>query len=314
MVKENRDTTKTRIVYDASAKRRDNPSLNDCLESGPCQLPKIFNILVRFRAHRYALICGIKSAFLNIRINERDRNFLRFLWIQDIEKEDPEIVIKRFTSVVFGLTSSPFLLGATLNHHMRKYEDINPKFIDQFLNDLYMDDNITGFDDLIIGFDYYLYVKTLMKEGGFIVRKWLSNCQELSKKIKGYEQEYFNEDSVEEYNKVLGISWTAENDMLSFDLAQILRESLKAVVITKRNVLKTVSSIYDPLGLLSPAVVSLKMLFQEVCTHKIAWDKPLPTDFVNKWIRTLERLVGFKPVSINRHYLCGNEVKKCANL
>ena len=231
------------------------------------------------------------------------------MWIQDIEKEDPEIVIKRFTSVVFGLTSSPFLLGATLNHHMRKYEDIKPKFIDQFLNDLYMDDNITGFDDLIIGFDYYLYVKTLMKEGGFIVRKWLSNCQELSKTIKAYEQEYFNEDSVEEYNKVLGISWTAENDMLSFDLAQILRESLKAEVITKKNVLKTVSSIYDPLGLLSPAVVSLKMLFQEVCTHKIAWDTPLPTNFVNKWIRTLERLVGFKPVSINRHYLCGNEVK-----
>ena len=104
------------------------------------------------------------------------------MWIQDIEKEDPEIVIKRFTSVVFVLMSSPFLLGATLNHHMRKYEDINPKFIDQFLNDLYMDDNITGFDDLIIGFDYYLYVKTLMKEGGFIARKWLSNCQELSKK------------------------------------------------------------------------------------------------------------------------------------
>ena len=97
--------------------------------------------------------------------------------------------------------------------------------------------------------------------------------------------------------------------MLSFDLAQILRESLKAEVITKRNVLKTVSSIYVPLGLLSPAVVSLKMLFQEVCTHKIARDTPLPTDFVNKWIRTLERLVGFKPVAINRHYLCGNEVK-----
>ena len=97
--------------------------------------------------------------------------------------------------------------------------------------------------------------------------------------------------------------------MLSFDLAQILRESLKAEVITKRNVLKTVSSIYDPLGLLSPPVVSLKMLFQEVCTLKIAWDTPLPTEFVNKWIRTLERLVWFKPVSINRHYLCGNEVK-----
>ena len=140
-----RETTKTRIVYDASAKPRNNPSLNDCLEKGPYQLPKLFEILIRFRARRYALVSDIKSAFLNIRIDQNDRDYLRFLWVQEVEKEEPEIVIKRFTSVLFGLKSSPFLLGATIN--MNKYKDINADIIEQFLNDLYMDDNITGFEE-----------------------------------------------------------------------------------------------------------------------------------------------------------------------
>ena len=104
-------------MYDASAKIRNNPSLNDSLEKGLRQLPKLFEILICLRARRYALVSDIISAFLNMRIDPSDWDFLRFLWVQDIDKQEPEIVIKRFTSVLFGLKSSPFLLlNATLNH------------------------------------------------------------------------------------------------------------------------------------------------------------------------------------------------------
>ena len=78
VIREDKDTTKLRIVYDASA-RNDGPSLNDCLETGPCLLPKIFDILTRFRTYKYALTSDIKSAFLNIRVDPEDRDFLRFL-------------------------------------------------------------------------------------------------------------------------------------------------------------------------------------------------------------------------------------------
>ena len=121
VVRQDRDTTKIRIVYDASAKVKNGISLNECLETGPCMLPKIFEILVRFRCYRYALTSDIKSAFLNIRVNEEDRDFLRFLWVDNITNPDPAIVIKRFTSVLFGLAPSPFLLNATVCTHMEKY-------------------------------------------------------------------------------------------------------------------------------------------------------------------------------------------------
>ena len=62
-----------RIVYDGSAKGKNQVSLNDCLEKGPCLLPKIFEILVRFRCYEIAVVSDIKSAFLNIRVDEKDR-------------------------------------------------------------------------------------------------------------------------------------------------------------------------------------------------------------------------------------------------
>ena len=313
--KEGRTTTKTRIVYDASARRHNNPSLNDCLQTGPCQLPKVFDILVRFRGWKFALTSDIKSAFLNIRINESDRDYLRFLWIDEIERENPSLVIKRFTSVPFGLKCSPFLLGGTIIHHMKNNENINHEFVDQFLRDLYMDDNITGFHDINIGFNYYSFVKTVMIEAGFILRKWKSNCKELLEKINEYEKQYFQEEIVDTgVNKILGVNWETESDTLIFDLNEIMKEAKEVEVVTKRFVLKIVSSIFDPLGILSPAVINLKIHFQEVCLMKIDWDVPLSAEFIIKWRSSLDLLSTLAPVHIKRHYICGNELKNCLNI
>ena len=101
-----------------SSANKNGPYLNEFLKAGPCLLPKILDILVRFRAYKYGLTSDIKAAFLNIRDVEEDRDFLRFLWISNFVENEPEVVVKRFTSVVFGLNCSPFLLGATIKDHM----------------------------------------------------------------------------------------------------------------------------------------------------------------------------------------------------
>ena len=120
VIKNERDTTKTGIVFDASSKIGNNPSLNDCLHSGPCLLPLIFDILLRFRIGDVALVANIKQAFLNIEIDEGDRDFFGFLWVENISEKD-KIVVCRFLRGVFGVTSSPFLLGATIKSHVTKY-------------------------------------------------------------------------------------------------------------------------------------------------------------------------------------------------
>ena len=73
--KEDRETTKLRIVYDCSSKEsNDVPSLNDCLETGPPLQPKLFDILVRNRFKSFVITGDVQKAFLQIRIDDRDQD------------------------------------------------------------------------------------------------------------------------------------------------------------------------------------------------------------------------------------------------
>lgn len=102
VIRKDAETTKIRIVYDASAKESKNgTSLNNCLHTGPSLNPLLFDILVRFRENKVALIGDIEKAFLNIEVDPGDRDCLRFLWVDDYKKESAETIVYRFCRVVF---------------------------------------------------------------------------------------------------------------------------------------------------------------------------------------------------------------------
>ncbi len=101
-------------MFDGSAKsNRTSLSLNDRLDVGNNYMPLLFETLLRFRVHATAVTADIEAAFLQIGIREDDRDFLRFLWFDDISKDKPSIVQYRFCRLVFGLTCSPAILGET---------------------------------------------------------------------------------------------------------------------------------------------------------------------------------------------------------
>ena len=94
-------------MYDASA-RTGGPSLNDCLYTGPNFGQTILDILLRFRLHNIAFVGDVEKAFLMVSVADSDRDVLRFLWIKDVKGTQSEIVVMRFTRVVFGVSASPF--------------------------------------------------------------------------------------------------------------------------------------------------------------------------------------------------------------
>ena len=80
VIRQDREITKLRVVYDASAKCQGVPSLNNCLYSGSNFEQHILNILQRFRTHKIAVTADVEKAFfLMISISEKDRDALRFL-------------------------------------------------------------------------------------------------------------------------------------------------------------------------------------------------------------------------------------------
>ena len=143
VIREDKNTTKVRVVCDASAKGS-GTSVNDCLHTGPSLNTLIFYILVRFRVYKVAMIADIEKAFLNIAISPEHRDYLRFFWIEDIHDTSPNIVTLRFARLVFGLTCSPAILNAVLHHHLTQYSTIYPTFVTKVLKSLFVDDLASG--------------------------------------------------------------------------------------------------------------------------------------------------------------------------
>ena len=52
---------------------------------------------------------------------------------------------------------------------------------------------------------------------------------------------------------------------------------------TKRSIIQSLASIYDPLGLIAPVIVKMKILFQDICVNRFTWDEELPLEFCSRW-------------------------------
>ncbi|XP_066911268.1 uncharacterized protein [Clytia hemisphaerica] len=277
-------TTKIRMVFDASSSV-DGPALNDCLHAGPSLTSSLFGTLLRFRAKKIGVIADLEKAFLQIRLNEKDRDYVRFLWIKNINDIDfdnfynNDLVTYRFCGVLFGVTSSPFLLNATLRHHINRHE--NELFRNTVLNSLHVDDLSTSFDSMQEAFDFYKNCKSHFALASLNLRKLQSNCANLEVKVKNC---YVGDLETIDHNltKVLGIHWDKTNDSLVISLSEILRK-VNLENPTKRNVIQFASSIFDPLGLINPLVVKFKLLFQKLCTQNLQWDEPIPDDSLKIW-------------------------------
>ena len=143
-------TTKIWPVFDASACKQRYQSLNHCLKKEPNLIEELPEIINRFRQEEIGVVSDIPKAFLQIAVNQSDRNFLRFLWIKD-----GKITVLRYCRVVFGLVCSPFLLAAVLELHLPKSlhildENVNVKpiccknTIDKLKISFYVDNCVTS--------------------------------------------------------------------------------------------------------------------------------------------------------------------------
>jgi hypothetical protein len=325
VVKRDKETTKVRVVYDASAKCA-GPSLNECLFTGPKFEQKILDILLRFRTYRIALTADIEKAFLMVSVSPKDQDVLRFLWVDDITKSDPNIQMFRFTRVVFGISSSPFLLNATIAHHLKLFSSTNPELVSILLRSMYVDDVVLGADDEDSGMKLYEESKRILREGGFNLRKFTTNAPQLQNAIDKKENPVVNStctvsssDMDETYaksslggpqttnssdQKVLGIKWDIAIDQLVFSVKEIA-SLVDSQEPTKRRVTSIVGKFYDPLGYLSPVVIKFKIFFQELCEKKLDWDQVLTGSVLRKWQTLIMSLKEAPTFSIPRYFLTG---------
>ena len=159
-----KNTTKVRVVYDASAKTRQcNKSLNECLYRGPVMLPDLSDLLLRFRLSPIGIVSDIEKAFLNVGLQSKDTDVTRFLWLKNSETANitNNLQVYCFCRIPFGVISSPFLLAAVIFHHLKKMANLTAEHMQR---DIYVDNLITGAQTMREALQLYSEGKQMFSE------------------------------------------------------------------------------------------------------------------------------------------------------
>ncbi|EFO85095.1 hypothetical protein CRE_21998 [Caenorhabditis remanei] len=262
VVKQSSQTTKVRIVYDASARsHRGGQSLNDLLHTGESLLPQLHGILMRCRLPQILISGDIEKAFLMLGLHKLDRDVTRFLWQPPDEHES---ICYRFCRVPFGIKTSPYLLNAAIHFHLTS---IGQPLSQSILKNTYVDNmNLTQF---------------------------FSNSSTLDKQLAVLEQKPFADIHRQ---KLLGVLWNTNTDHLAVPIPPRLRQPP-----TKRKILQHVASTYDPVGFVAPVVLKGKLFFQKLWTHSTDWDASLTDDENEEW-NLIENAICGDPITVHRKY------------
>ncbi|XP_037505495.1 uncharacterized protein LOC119381810 [Rhipicephalus sanguineus] len=180
VIREQALTTKVRVVFYASSRAPGCKSLNECLEKGDNLYQDLVKILLRFRTHPIAIMADIKKAFLQISIKEEDRDAFRFLWFEEgdvAEFLQKQVQEWRMTRVPFGATCSPFLLTATILHHIRRAPPSMASTAKTLGESFYVDDLVTGADTDDEAAKFCKEAQQLMLSAGMNLRKWTTNSR-----------------------------------------------------------------------------------------------------------------------------------------
>ena len=261
VLRPDKDTTKTRIVFDASAKY-DGQSLNDVIYQGPKLQEDLFDVLLRLRRLPVAVVCDIAEMYLRIGITPEDKRFHCFLWRGIDQARQPEVY--EFDRVVFGVNSSPFQAQIVLQHHAKKFQDAFQMAAKTILKSTYMDDSMDSVLDEADGLELHSQLSHLLSKAGMHARKWLSNCAGVLKEIpiKDRKAEVDLDRDYLPCAKTLGVWWLADEDVFTFK-ENAPGDGMK---YTKPNFLSKIATLFDPIGFLAPFTIRAKILLQEMWT------------------------------------------------
>ena len=294
---------KIRVVFDCSAEFKGHV-LNSHLLQGPDMTNSLTGILCRFRKQPVAISCDLEAMFNQVGVDPRDRDLLRFLWWKDgdLEKEPSEF---RMKTHLFGATSSPacamFALRAAADCDRDSSEEEAADFVK---NDFYIDDGLTSVQDVETAISLIDATRKLCGNGGFRVHKVVSNSIDVVKSVPaesrcaGLQNLDVGTSSLP-VQRTLGVEWDTETDMFSIQVRP------RASHASRRGILSVVSSVFDPLGLVSPFVLKGKLILRELCREGLGWDEPIPGDVARAWEEWTASMMALKNVSVPRCYVQG---------
>ncbi|KAK7889072.1 hypothetical protein WMY93_024632 [Mugilogobius chulae] len=289
-----------RVVFDSSA-QCNGISLNNVLLTGPDLNNSLLGVLIRFRRERVAVMADIEQMFHCFVVREDHRDYLRFLWFRD---NDPnkDIVEYRMRVHVFGNSPSPAVATYCLRRAAisgeREYGSDTRHFVER---EFYVDDGLVSTPTEQEAITLLQKTQASLSESNLRLHKITSNsigvlqafpAGDHAKEVKDL---YLGAETVPA-QRSLGLSWEVKMDTFTFQV------SISDKPYTRRGVLSTINSLFDPLGFVAPVTIQGKSLLRELTLDGTDWDAPLPQDKHNMWQTWRDSLQELEHLHIPRAY------------
>ncbi len=303
---------KIRVVFDSSAQFGE-VSLNDVLLSGPDLNNTLLGVLLRFRREKVAVMADIERMFYCFKVKEQHCNYLCFLWHKD-NCAEKEIIDYRMIVHVFGNSPSPAVAIYALRRAAELGEAECGMDAKNFvLRNFYVDDGITSVPTEREAIDLLKHTQIMPSKSSLNLHKVASNGASVmeafpsSERAKDLKDLDFSKDTIP-LQRSLGISWNLKTDCFTFKASQDLKP------FTRRGILSTVNSLYDPLGFVCPITMQGKALVRELSTIQEDWDTVLPSDKEGPWKAWTSSLAELDRLQIPRAYVptsvCGAQLQE----
>lgn len=251
------------MVFDCGASFKE-ASLNASLLQGPDLTSTLIGVLTRFRKEPIVLMSDIEAMFHQVRVPEEDVDLLRFQWWPNGDLSQ-RVVEYRMVVHLFGATSSP----SCANFALRRCAEDNKELFSQhvfetIIHSFYVDDLLASLASEQEAICLYGDLRRICAKGGFHLNKWMSNSrsvlaaipeEERSKEVKDLDLDQ----DILPVERALRVRWYAQSDTFGFSI------TIPNKPLTRRGILSTVGSFYDPLGMLSPVIFIAKRILQDLC-------------------------------------------------
>ena len=273
------ESTKCRVVYLANLKEgAEGMSHNQVSRPGINLNHKIQTALLLQRFDKFLVTFDIKKAFLQLMLPEEDTKKLRFLWFQDVSKNNFALAGFKITRVPFGMRYSPFLLMIALYYLLIQCnEDAGEKEkeIRKAIYDLAYVDNLGYSSDNPKDLTHAIDIaEQALNPHGFHFQQFASNAREVQEKRESAEL-----DDVESEVKLLGITWDTRSDEIK-TRKMVLDENAN----TCRKLLKSINSNFDPMGINLPTLNRAKRFMHDALNDTtLTWDTKLSTNKLREW-------------------------------
>ena len=258
---------KVRVVFDCAATYR-GTSLNAQVLQGPYLTNKLAGVLLRFCEELVALMADIEAMCHQLKVHQDDVDALSFLSypVCDLttEPEEYHLAVHLFGEVC-SASCANYRLQRTAKDNS---DDFDPEVAWLVEKNFYVDDYLRSVESYEKAISSVDQLRNLLALGGFNLTRLVSNSRAVLKTIP----QQLRPSGVQDLNlgteilpveRALGLRWNVETDEFVFKM------QLNGRPPTRRDLLSVVSSVYDPLGFISPFLLSAKIILQDVCRRKL---------------------------------------------